>query len=150
MPEVTFYWAGDGPYRDKILETLGKFENFKWLGLLEYPDKVREYISGIDVYALVSGIDMSPLTLQEAQLMEKPVVATRAGGIPELMSNEKTGFLVEKGDQKGWTDRLSALLNDREKSKAMGVEGRKYVAENFSWDKIAKKFVSVLDTYIKK
>ena len=87
MPNVTFYWVGDGPYRNKILPELQKFPNFKWLGPLEYPNKVREYLSEIDNYALVSGIDMSPLTLQEAQLMKKPVVATNVGGIPELMKN---------------------------------------------------------------
>ncbi|WKT58339.1 glycosyltransferase [Candidatus Nitrosotenuis chungbukensis] len=71
MPDVTFYWAGDGPYRQKITETLGKYDNFKWLGALEYPDKVRQYLAALDVYALASGIDMSPLTLQEAQAHEK-------------------------------------------------------------------------------
>ncbi|MGI0073197.1 MAG: glycosyltransferase family 4 protein [Nitrosotalea sp.] len=150
MPSVTFYWAGDGPYRDEILKVLKKYENFKWLGPLQYPDKVREYLSSIDVYALISGMDMSPLTLQEAQLMERPVVATRIGGIPELMSNEKTGLLVGKGDHRGWIEKLTILINDKEKAKVMGIEGRKYVTENFSWDKIAKKFVSVLDTYAKK
>ena len=41
---------------------------------------------------------MSPLTLQEAQLMEKPVIATNVGGVPELIQNEKTGFLVEPNE----------------------------------------------------
>ena len=144
MPDVTFYWAGDGPYRDKILSVLGKYDNFKWLGNLQYPDKVREYLTEIDVYALVSGIDMSPLTLQEAQLMKKPVVATNVGGIPELMKDNETGFLVEKGDAKGWIEKLSLLINDKEKRKTMGEEGRKFVEENFSWDKIAKEFLDIL------
>ena len=61
--------------------------------------KVRQFLSEIDVYALLSGIDMSPLSLQEAQLMQKPVVATNVGGIPELMKNNETGFLIKKGDQ---------------------------------------------------
>jgi len=45
---------------------------------------------------------MAPLTLQEAQLMEKPVVATGVGGIPELMVDNKTGIIVKKGDKKKW------------------------------------------------
>ena len=61
MPDVHFYWAGDGVYRDKVLPLLEKFENFHWLGSLEYPNKVREFLTEIDVYALISGIDMSPL-----------------------------------------------------------------------------------------
>jgi glycosyltransferase involved in cell wall biosynthesis len=145
MPDVTFYWAGNGPYRDKILSVLGKYDNFKWLGSLEYPDKVREYLTEIDVYALVSGIDMSPLTLQEAQLMNKPVVATNVGGIPELMKNNETGFLVEKGDAEGWIKKLSLLINDESKRKMMGEAGRKFVEENFNWNKIAKEFLDILD-----
>ncbi len=144
MPNVTFYWAGDGPYRDKVLQSLSKFKNFKYLGALNYPDKVREYLSAIDVYALVSGIDMAPLTLQEAQLMEKPVVATNVGGIPELMKNNDTGFLVERGDHAGWVDKLSILINDDKKSRRMGEAGRKFVTENFSWEKITREFVNMI------
>ena len=144
MPDVMFYWVGDGPYRDKILPVLEKYDNFKWLGALQYPDKVREYLTEIDVYALVSGIDMSPLTLQEAQLMKKPVVATDVGGIPELMKDNETGFLVEKGNSKEWIEKLSLLINDKEKRNEMGNNGRKFVEENFSWEKIAKEFLKIL------
>ncbi len=147
MPDVTFYWAGDGPYRDKILAVLGKYDNFKWLGSLQYPDKVREYLTEIDVYALVSGIDMSPLTLQEAQLMKKPVVATNVGGIPEIMKDNETGFLVEKGDANGWIEKLSLLINDEQKRKTMGEEGRKFVEKNFNWSKIAKEFLDILEKH---
>ncbi|MEC4847585.1 MAG: glycosyltransferase family 4 protein [Nitrosarchaeum sp.] len=147
MPDVTFYWAGDGPYRDKILSVLGKHDNFKWLGNLQYPDKVREYLTEIDVYALVSGIDMSPLTLQEAQLMKKPVVATNVGGIPELMKNNETGFLIEKCDANGWIEKLSLLINNEQKRKSMGENGRKFVEENFNWSKIAKEFLDILEKH---
>jgi len=112
MPNVHFYWAGDGVYRDQILPLLEKYENFHWLGSLEYPDKVREFLTEIDVYALISGIDMSPLTLQEAQLMEKPVVATNVGGIPELMKDGETGFLIEKDSTEELFDKLSMLFNN--------------------------------------
>lgn len=65
MPNVNFYWVGDGPYRNQVLLELNKFKNFKWLGRLDYPDKVREYLNEIDVYALISGMDLAPLTLKE-------------------------------------------------------------------------------------
>ena len=94
FPHITFYWVGDGPYAKIINSELSKYENFKWLGSLEYPNGVRQFLSEIDIYALISGIDMAPLTLLEAQLMKKPVIATSVGGIPELMEDEKTGFLV--------------------------------------------------------
>jgi|TARA_B110000438_G_scaffold208050_1_gene199797 glycosyltransferase involved in cell wall biosynthesis len=144
MPDVHFYWAGDGVYREQVLPLLEKYENFHWLGSLEYPDKVREFVTEIDVYALISGIDMSPLTLQEAQLMEKPVIATNVGGIPELMEDGKTGFLIEKNNPEELFEKLSTLLNNLEKSKEMGNKGREFVKNNFNWDKICNDFLNHL------
>jgi glycosyltransferase involved in cell wall biosynthesis len=87
---------------------------------------------------------MSPLTVQEAQLMKKPVIVTNVGGVSELIVNNKTGFLVEKGDVKEWIRKISLLINNKDQRDIMGNEGRKFVEENFSWDKIAKEFVNVL------
>jgi len=148
LPEVTFYWVGDGPYTNQILTELENFKNFKWIGSLDYPEKVREYLSGLDIYALISGIDMSPLTLQEAQLMKKPVVATNVGGVSELMIDNETGFLVQKGNAEEWIEKLSLLVNDEHKRETMGNAGRKFVEDNFSWDKIAKEFFSILKNII--
>ena len=147
MPDVHFYWAGDGVYREQVLPLLEKYENFHWLGSLEYPDKVREFVTEIYVYALISGIDMSPLTLQEAQLMEKPVIATNVGGIPELMEDGKTGFLIEKNNPEELFEKLSTLLNNLEKSKEMGNKGREFVKNNFNWDKICNDFLNHLKKY---
>ena len=148
MPDVTFYWAGDGQYREKILPVLNKYDNFKWLGNLEYPDKIRQFLTEIDVYALVSGIDMSPLTLLEAQLMKKPVVATNVGGIPELMKDNETGFLVEKGDSVDLIKKLTLLTNDEQKREVMGNAGRKFVEDNFSWKIITKNIIKKIEKMI--
>jgi glycosyltransferase involved in cell wall biosynthesis len=74
--------------------------------------------------------------------MKKPVLATNVGGIPELMKNKETGFLIEKGDHTEWIDKISLLLNDEKTRRQMGSVGRKFVEENFSWNIIAKKFVN--------
>ena len=96
MPNVNFYWVGDGHYRKKITERLEKYENFTWLGRLDYPDDIRKFLESIDVYALITGMDLAPLTLKEAQLMEKPVIATDVGGDKEMMEDGKTGYLVRE------------------------------------------------------
>ena len=131
------------------MPVLSKYDNFKWLGKLEYPDQVREYLSDIDVYALISGMDMSPLTLQEAALMEKPVIATSIGGIPELMNDSTTGYLVKPGDPNSIIEKISLLINDKQKAQQMGQAGRHFVEENFNWDKIAKRFIDILNEYVK-
>ena len=147
MPNVHFYWAGDGVYKNEVLPLLEKYENFHWLGSLEYPNKVREFLTEIDVYALISGIDMSPLTLQEAQLMEKPVIATNVGGVPELMKDGETGFLVEKDNPKDLLLKLSMLLNNLENSKKMGKKGREFIKNNFNLDKICNDFLNHLKNH---
>ena len=148
MPEVNFYWVGDGPYRNTVLPILQKYKNFHWLGKLEYPDKVRDFLTEVDIYALVTGIDMSPLTLQEAQLMEKPVVATNVGGVPELMIDGKTGFLIKKGSDNELHEKLLLLINDEKKSQTMGKEGKKFVSKNFSWEKIAADLVQITSKHL--
>ena len=147
FPHVTFYWVGDGPYSQKVLPELEKFENFKWLGSFEYPKKIREFLSEIDVYALLSGIDMSPLSLLEAQLMKKPAIATKVGGIPELMINNETGLLIDKGDAEALIEKIEFLFSNEEKRKIMGENGRKFVEENFNWDKIVKDFLKTLKNH---
>jgi glycosyltransferase involved in cell wall biosynthesis len=150
FPKVMFYWVGDGPYKETILSTLEKYENFQWMGKLEYPEKVRQFLSEIDIYALITGIDMSPLTLLEAQLMKKPVIATNVGGIPELMRNNVTGFLIEKGNYLDLIDKISTLLDNKTKQESMGEEGRKFVEQNFSWEIITEKFLRIMNKYVEK
>jgi glycosyltransferase involved in cell wall biosynthesis len=146
MPEVNFYWAGDGPYQKKILQILEKFDNFHWLGNLDYPGEVRQFLSEIDVYGLLTGIDMSPHTLLEAGLMKKSVIATNVGGVSESCIDNKTCFLIEKNDPQGWIDKISVLLKHKEKMKLMGNEGFEYVNKNFLWGKIAEDLIKILES----
>ena len=148
MPDVHFYWVGDGPLRERVLSELNGYNNFHWLGRLQYPDKVREYLSEIDVYALITGMDLAPLSLKEAQLMKKPVVATNVGGNQEMMIDGRTGFLVEQGNHKQLVDKLSLLLEDKELAKKMGEQGRKFIEETFNWELVTKKFIKIAESYL--
>ena len=148
MPDVYFYWVGDGQYRKKITDRLEKFENFKWLGRLGYPDKIREFLEGIDVYALITGMDLAPLTLKEAQLMEKPVIATNVGGDKEMMIDKKTGFLVKEGDSNDIIEKLNELLNNNVRAKEMGENGAKFIRDEFNWERVAKNFLNIIKPYV--
>ena len=145
FPNVTFYWAGDGPHREKLLSMLKKYNNFEWLGYLQYPDKVREYLASIDVYALLSGLDTSPHSVLEAGLMKKAIVATDVGGVSEIIINGKTGFVVEKGNYKEYIEKISILINDEMKRNQMGNDEYEYVKNNFTWKEVVKEFVSVIN-----
>ena len=146
FPDVTFYWVGDGPYKNYVLPELQKSKNFQWLGSLEYPDKIREFLTEIDLYALITGIDMSPLTLLEAQLMKKPVLATNVGGVPELMLDKVSGFLIKKNDSDDLEEKIKIILETSDWNE-MGNAGRTFVIENFDWHIIAKKFKIILDEF---
>lgn len=149
MPNVNFYWVGDGQYRTKITDRLQKFNNFKWLGRLEYPTEVRKFLETIDVYALITGMDLAPLTLKEAQLMEKPVIATDVGGDKEMMIDKKTGFLVREGNFEDIVEKVSHLLENKQIADTMGKEGRKFVQEEFNWEKVANNFLKIIERYTK-
>ena len=148
MPDVMFYWVGDGPYRQKIISELDVFDNFKWLGRLSHPEGIRKFLTSIDVYALVTGFDTLGMTTQEAQLMKKPVIVSRTGGTPEAMKENETGFLVELGDYEGWIKKLSILINDKNLAKKMGNAGRKFVVDTFSWEQKTKDFLEICKKYL--
>jgi len=150
MPEVTFYWVGNGQYRQKITEKLEKFKNFKWLGRLQYPDEIRAFLESIDVYALITGMDLAPLTLKEAQLMEKPVIATDVGGNKEMMVDKKTGFLVKQGSYDDIIKKLSELLENKQLASEMGETGAQFIKEQFNWDLVAKNFLKIIRPYVKE
>ena len=149
MPDVNFYWVGDGQYREKITSRLENFDNFKWLGRLEYPEKIREFLETIDVYALITGMDLAPLTLKEAQLMEKPVIATDVGGDKEMMMDKKSGFLVQEGNSNDIIEKLSKILADENLSKEMGKRGARFIKEEFNWELVARNFLEIIQPYVK-
>ena len=80
--------------------------------------------------------------------MKKPVVATDVGGVGEMMLNRKTGFLIKEGDHFDLNNKLSLLFEDENLAKQMGIEGRKFVENTFSWEKIAKNFHDVVKSYV--
>ena len=148
LPNVTFYFAGDGLYRDKIIPKLKKFENFVWLENLEYPVETKKFLSEIDIYLLLSGLEGLGQTIIEALLMEKPVIATKIGGIPELIEDGKTGFLIEPGDHEDLIKKINLVFDQPTMAGNMGSKGKEIMRENFSWNNIAKKFALILNQNI--
>jgi len=148
MPKVHFYWAGDGQYKDEILKVLDKFENFHWLGSLSYPEKVRDYLSELDIYAIITGMDTTPLSLKEAQLMETPVIATNVGGNLEIMIDGETGYLIEEGNYKDIIRKITILVDNKELAIKMGRKGREFIEKEFSLDASVKNFLKIVKPYI--
>ena len=142
---LTFYWVGDGPYRDKIIPKLEKFENFIWLGNLEYPNEIKKFFSSIDVYLLLSGLEGLGQSIIESMLMKKPVIASNVGGIPEIIIDKETGFLVDLGDEDQIVHLINHLLSKPDLVKKITAEAEKNVKMNYSWEVITKKFLGILE-----
>ena len=147
LPDVTFYLAGDGIYREEIIPKLKKFRNFVWMGNLEYPEEIKKFFSSIDVYLLLSGLESLGQSIIESMLMKTPVIASNTGGIPEVIKNGETGFLVNMGD----SEKIVCLINDLLSKPDLVAKITTQAAENakmyYSWESIAKKFLDILEKY---
>ncbi len=118
--------------------------------ILSHISSRRKFLEAIDIYALITGMDLAPLTLKEAQLMEKPVIATDVGGDGEMMIDKKTGFLVREGSSEDIIEKISQLLENKQMATEMGKEGSKFIQEKFNWERVTKIFLEIIKPYVKK
>jgi glycosyltransferase involved in cell wall biosynthesis len=79
------------------------------------------------------------LGILEAMASGTPVVASRVGGVPEIVADGETGYLVEPGNVEELRDRISELLNDPRRARLMGEAGRDLVLARFTWDHCARR-----------
>ena len=108
----------------ELVESLGLGSNFVFTGFQDS----TEWYPKFDVFVLPSLSEGFPLTILEALSSGIPSVATRVGGVPEILDEE---FLVEKWDYKGLATKISELLKDREAREKIGLRGRALVESTF-------------------
>lgn len=89
-------------------------------------------IFDLDVVVLTSLNEGTPVSLIEAQLCAKPVVAYDVGGVKDTFVNNESGFLVTKGDLSTFAGRLLSLVEDKALRERLGRNGREYASEKFS------------------
>lgn len=146
LPEVTFYLAGDGVYNEKIIPSLTNNPNFIWLKNLDYPNKVKKFLSEIDVFLSLTGLEGLGQTIIESLLMKKPTIASNVGGIPEIIIDNKTGLLVEIGDEQMIIEKIHKLIDDPEFGNQLGEQGYEFVKKEFVWKEVARKFKYIINT----
>lgn len=124
--------VGEGHLYDELfrmVDTNGLRESVLFTG---FQMDVSEIIATFDVAVLPSFFEGMGRVILEAMAMERPVVASRVGGIPDLIEQDVNGLLVRPGDVKELADALEKLLNDKRLARKMGREGRKRIKEQFS------------------
>jgi glycosyltransferase involved in cell wall biosynthesis len=128
--------VGDGPDREHVEQRahdLGVMRETLFLG---YQEDVAPYYAAFDAFVLPSGNEGTPVTTIEALAAGRPVVATRVGGVPDVVRDGEDGFLVDPGDIDELADRLATLAGDAALRARMGAAGREHVLPRYAVDRL--------------
>ena len=144
---VQFVLVGDGANRNKYMKdaaAMGIENHLTWTGMVEDPFGEGVFSAADVVCQFSRWEEVFGWMIAEAMAHGKPIVATRVGGIPELIEEGVSGHLVPRGDTEAMSKRVLELLNDSEVRKRMGAAGRKIVAAKFD---LRKNMAQLIETY---
>lgn len=130
-----FLIVGDGPMRfelEKLTSELGIAEHVHYTG---WRTDLISVMRAMDVFVLCSYAEAWPIVILEALALQKPIVSTAVGGIPEIIENGQNGILVPSGDLGRLKNALQDLLREPGKAQQIGHAGRKSIAQKYS-DKV--------------
>ena len=135
-PELRLCILGDGPlgpFLRKQAQDLGLQDRICFVGNVA---DLRPWLTAFDLFLLPSRSEGLPYALLEAMAMGRPVVASRVGGIPEVVLDGRTGALVPPGDPRALAAAIGELLQDVPKRQAWGQAGRAHVQREFTPEKM--------------
>jgi glycosyltransferase involved in cell wall biosynthesis len=136
LPDSCFVVVGDGERREELEARAGRLglgDRVRFLGWRRDLDRIY---ADVDVVALTSRNEGSPVSLIEAMAAARPVVATRVGGVPDLVEEGVTGCLVPADAPGALAESLGGLLADPERRRALGEAGKKRVYPAFSAERL--------------
>lgn len=137
---VNFVLAGDGPERKLLQKRVldyGIEDRFTFAG---HQEDMDSFYTSINIYLNTSVHEGIPMSILEAMSYSLPVVAPEVGGIPEIIQNGETGFLVSENDAKVFADKIKQLLDDDFRAQ-MGEAARKCVTVKFSRRVMVEKYI---------
>jgi glycosyltransferase involved in cell wall biosynthesis len=149
-PKVRLIVAGDGPLMASLQElviTLGISGPAHLLGVRR---DVPAVLNALDVFAMSSDTEGLPLVVLEAMATGLPVVSTSVGGIPNVLSEGQTGFLVPAGDDAALRDRLAKLAADPAMTRACGARARAVTVERFSAERMQREYLELYARVLSK
>ncbi|HEX8742085.1 MAG TPA: glycosyltransferase [Thermoleophilaceae bacterium] len=136
FPELRVLIAGSGPQEDQLGALVGELG--APVTLLGIRSDVPDLLAAANVAALSSDYEGSPLAVMEYMDAALPVVATRVGGVPDLIEDGSNGRLVEPQDPAGLARALAEVLRDRDAAAAMGRRGRERRRSEFTIDRTVR------------
>ncbi len=148
-PEARFVIAGDGPIRDRLEAQIRSLGIEKYVIMTGLRKDVPEIIAATDILVLLStASEATSQVIPQALAIEKPVVATNVGGLPEIIEDNVTGLLVPKGDPAAIAKAITRLADDKELRARLAAKGREKILKDFTLetmiDKTEKVYKSLL------
>ena len=131
---------GDGPQRMPAQELATELGVMKDVWFLGRQERVEAFLSLADLFLFPSEYESFGLAAAEAMACEVPVVASRAGGLPEVIVDGESGFLCPVGDVEAMAARSIEVLQDRGLARRITTAGLERVRENFAVDAIVKQY----------
>ena len=152
-PNFCLKIAGDGPYRNMLENMIDKYylrKNILILGELHYND-IPKFLLSIDLYIQPSISEGSPITLKEAMASSLPILASTAGGIPEIIEHNKTGILFENKNTLELEKGLKKIITmDKSVRTKMGLRARKSSLKRFNIEKTAETLNNIYNAILEK
>jgi glycosyltransferase involved in cell wall biosynthesis len=142
VPEVLVLCAGDGPHRAAFEHEAAERGLTHAVRFLGQRGDVPALIGLSRLVVLPSLAESFGFAALEGMALGRPVVASRAGGLPEVVADGETGLLVDVGDAPGLARALTALLRDPERAAQMGGRGRER-ARAFSCERMMRGYEAV-------
>jgi glycosyltransferase involved in cell wall biosynthesis len=151
-PDVRLVIGGDGDLASELerrAERLDLGQRVSFVGML-MRDEVAAYLAAADIVAVPSVhfrgyVDGLPNVALEAMAAGKPLVATRVGGLPQVVRDGENGLLVEERDDEALAEAILALARDPELRERMGRSGKALIRDSLNWDEVGRRFVAVYD-----
>lgn len=146
--DVTAVLAGDGPAREDLAGAFREHgADAVFLGSVSYEQVPAVYL-GSDAFVLPSHTEGLPRVLLEAGACARPAVATRVGGVPEVLVDGETGRLVEPRAPDALAAALADLAGDTGECARLGANARAAVVESFSWPELYDRYERALDAVV--
>jgi len=141
--DLSLVIAGIGPERDKLLSLIKRNALDDRVTLLGHVEDMQTFFQSIDAYVQSSSFEGMPLALMEAMAAGCPVIASRVGGVSDLIPNEQYGLTFASGDEEELSQKLSVLVNDPEQAIFRARQGQQRIEELFSKDRMLKEWTAL-------
>lgn len=142
-PKIKVIVVGEGPLRMDLNKQVKELHIEDMVFFLGFREDIPQILASLDVFVLSSYLEGLGSSILDAMASRLPVVATRVGGIPELVVNGKTGLLVPPRNPSALAQAILKLYHDRNLSSHLGQKGYEIVHQKFSAESMANKIIDL-------